>query len=69
MSDIITEEIFDEMLLHRNSRMCPGRQFYIYDDFISAATAFPTFGTTGDIETRKREIAAFLGLTSLETSG
>uniref|UniRef100_A0A3N7FHB0 Glycoside hydrolase family 19 catalytic domain-containing protein n=1 Tax=Populus trichocarpa TaxID=3694 RepID=A0A3N7FHB0_POPTR len=56
------------MLKHRNDGGCPGKGFYTYSAFISAANAFPGFGTTGDADTRKREIAAFLGQTSHETT-
>uniref|UniRef100_A0A803NQY4 Glycoside hydrolase family 19 catalytic domain-containing protein n=1 Tax=Cannabis sativa TaxID=3483 RepID=A0A803NQY4_CANSA len=45
------------------------RGFYTYDAFIAASNSFPGFGTTGDDATRKREIAAFLGQTSHETTG
>ncbi|WOK92859.1 pathogenesis-related protein 3 [Canna indica] len=57
------------MLKHRNDMACPGKGFYTYDAFISAAKSFPTFGTTGDMTTQKREIAAFLAQTSHETTG
>ena len=57
------------MLLHRNENNCPAHGFYTYDAFITAARAFPGFGTTGTLETRKRELAAFFGQTSHETRG
>lgn len=66
---ILSEELFDQMLLHRNDASCPARGFYKYDAFIAAAGAFPAFGTTGDLETQKREIAAFLAQTSHKTCG
>ena len=69
LGSIISSEKFDEMLKHRNDGGCPGKGFYTYSAFISAANAFPGFGTTGDADTRKREIAAFLGQTSHETTG
>jgi chitinase len=31
--------------------------------------SFPAFGTAGDDETRRRELAAFFGQTSHETTG
>jgi basic endochitinase B len=43
--------------------------FYTYDAFIAAAGAFPDFGTTGDAETRKRELVAFLAQTLHLTTG
>ncbi|KAI9124329.1 hypothetical protein K1719_005629 [Acacia pycnantha] len=67
--DIISRDTFNQMLMHRDDSACPSRGFYTYDAFIEAAKSFPAFGSTGDVETRKREIAAFLGQTSHETSG
>jgi chitinase len=69
LGSIISSAKFDEMLKHRNDGGCPGKGFYTYNAFISAANAFSGFGTTGDADTRKREIAAFLGQTSHETTG
>nr|AUN87468.1 chitinase [Camellia fraterna] len=69
ISSIISRTLFDQMLKHRNDANCPGKGFYTYDAFIAAAKAFGGFGTTGDTVTRKREIAAFLGQTSRETTG
>ncbi|KAJ6906479.1 hypothetical protein NC652_024033 [Populus alba x Populus x berolinensis] len=69
LGSIISSAKFDEMLKHRNDGGCPGKGFYTYNAFISAANAFPGFGTTGNADTRKREIAAFLGQTSHETTG
>ncbi|KAK7351990.1 hypothetical protein VNO80_17404 [Phaseolus coccineus] len=69
LSALIPRSTFDQMLKHRNDGACPARGFYTYDAFIAAAKAFPSFGTTGDTATRKREIAAFLGQTSHETTG
>nr|ABD92819.1 class Ib chitinase [Limonium bicolor] len=69
VSSIISQSNFDEMLKHRNDNACSGHGFYTYAAFISAAQSFPGFGTTGDTDTRKRELAAFLGQTSHETTG
>ncbi|WVZ78403.1 hypothetical protein U9M48_026116 [Paspalum notatum var. saurae] len=69
VASIISQSLFDQMLLHRNDAACPAQGFYTYSAFIAAANAFPGFGTTGDTNTRKREIAAFLGQTSHETTG
>lgn len=57
------------MLKHRNDGACPAKGFYTYDAFIAAAKSFGAFATTGDADTRKREIAAFLAQTSHETTG
>ncbi|KAJ9189453.1 hypothetical protein P3X46_000746 [Hevea brasiliensis] len=69
LTSIISRATFNQMLKHRNDGGCPAKGFYTYDAFISAAKAFPTFGTTGDVATRKREIAAFFAQTSHETTG
>ncbi|KAK6924563.1 Glycoside hydrolase, family 19, catalytic [Dillenia turbinata] len=69
ISSLISRSLFDQMLKHRNDGSCRGKGFYTYDAFVAAANSFPSFGTTGDTDTRKREIAAFLGQTSHETTG
>jgi len=69
LSDIIPKSKFDALLKFRNDARCPAVGFYTYDAFISAAKEFPDFGNTGDDLMRKREIAAFLGQTSHETTG
>ncbi|XP_010672242.2 endochitinase [Beta vulgaris subsp. vulgaris] len=69
ITDIFSEATFEEMLLHRNNDACPAKGFYTYYDFITAATSFPEFANIGDVETRKRELAAFFGQTSQETTG
>lgn len=69
ISGLISRDLFEEMLKHRNDDACPARGFYTYDAFIAAANSFTGFGTTGDADTQKREIAAFLAQTSHETTG
>lgn len=69
VDSIISKSLFDEMLKHRNDGNCPANGFYTYEAFIAAANSFGAFGTTGDSDTRKREIAAFLAQTSHETTG
>ncbi|KAL2920924.1 Endochitinase CH25, partial [Bienertia sinuspersici] len=69
ITDIISEDLFNEMLMYRNNDICPAHGFYTYYSFITAASSFPEFGNTGDLETRKRELAAFFGQTSHETNG
>lgn len=66
---LISKDIFERMLLHRNDANCNAKGFYTYDAFITAARSFAAFGTTGNTNTRKKEIAAFLAQTSLETTG
>ncbi|RLM55807.1 chitinase [Panicum miliaceum] len=53
---IITRSVFEDLLPYRNNALCSAWGFYTYDAFIAAARAFPGFGTTGDAETRKREL-------------
>ncbi|CAN1226118.1 unnamed protein product [Linum perenne] len=69
VGSIITPAIFEDMLKHRNDGACEARGFYNYNAFISAARSFNGFGTTGDLNTRKKELAAFLAQTSHETTG
>ncbi|XP_058090714.1 endochitinase [Magnolia sinica] len=69
LSSLIPQSLFENILKHRNDAACPGRGFYTYNAFISAASAFGAFATVGDTATRKREIAAFLAQTSHETTG
>ncbi|XP_031094733.1 basic endochitinase-like [Ipomoea triloba] len=69
VQSLISKQNFDQMLKHRNDAACPAKGFYTYEAFIQAAKAYPAFGTTGDTNTRKKEIAAFLGQTSHETTG
>ncbi|WVZ23100.1 hypothetical protein V8G54_001644 [Vigna mungo] len=69
ISSIISSSTFEEMLKHRNNQACPGRGFYTYEAFLDAARSFNGFGTTGDITTQKRELAAFFAQTSHETTG
>lgn len=69
IGSIITQSVFDNMLKQRNNAACPAKGFYTYDAFVTAARTFPALGTTGDLTTRKRELAAFFGETSHETTG
>jgi hypothetical protein len=69
VSSLISESLFNEMLKHRNDQACKSNGFYTYNAFIAASQSFNDFGTVGDDTTRKREVAAFLGQTSHETTG
>ncbi|KAK1272711.1 Basic endochitinase [Acorus gramineus] len=69
VGSLISRSLFEEMLKHRNDVACLARGFYTYDDFVASANSFDGFATTGDEDTRKREIAAFLAQTSHETTG
>ncbi|XBJ17901.1 hypothetical protein VPH35_009206 [Triticum aestivum] len=72
VASIVSRDLFERLLLHRNDAACLARGFYTYDAFLAAAAAFPAFAGTSEglsVETRKREVAAFLGQTSHETTG
>jgi predicted chitinase len=57
---ILSEAHFNQLFPRRNS-------FYTYAGLIQAAALYPAFGGTGDLTTRKREVAAFLGNVTHET--
>jgi len=62
LGDILTTNLYEQLF--------PGHlSFYSYDKLIEASKLFPQFGTTGDSNTRKREIAAFAAHVTQETSG
>ncbi|TYG81226.1 hypothetical protein ES288_D02G282300v1, partial [Gossypium darwinii] len=69
LGDILSRELFEEMLSHRNDPRCPAANFYTYDAFIAAAKLYPDFAAKGNNDTRKMEVAAFLGQTSHQTNG
>ncbi|XP_062176919.1 endochitinase 4-like [Alnus glutinosa] len=71
IGNVISAALFDQLLKYRNDEQCKSNSsgFYAYNAFIAAAQSFGGFGTTGDDNTRKREIAAFLAQTSHETTG
>ncbi|XP_009606804.1 basic endochitinase [Nicotiana tomentosiformis] len=66
---LVSKNLFERILLHRNDANCPAKGFYTYEAFVTATRSFGAFGTTGDTNTRKKEIAAFLAQTSHETTG
>ncbi|KAA0025616.1 endochitinase-like [Cucumis melo var. makuwa] len=66
---LIREDTFNQMFKYSNDPRCPSNGFYSYRAFLTAAQSFNGFATTGDEATRKRELAAFFGQTSQETTG
>ncbi|XP_058780913.1 endochitinase-like [Vicia villosa] len=67
---LISRKDFNEMLKNRDDNRCEGRGFYTYEAFVEAAKTFPKFGNEGNSEDdKKRDIAAFFGQSSHETSG
>ena len=71
IAEILTEELFDQIFrLRSTAPSCSqGISVMTYSSLIAAAEYFPLFGNTGGLDTRRREIAAFLGQVSQETSG
>nr|ACL81177.1 chitinase [Chimonanthus praecox] len=69
VGSLISQDQFEQILKHRNDASCPANGFYTYVAFVNAANSFSGFASTGDTNTRKKEIAAFLGQTSHETTG
>ncbi|KAG5512913.1 hypothetical protein RHGRI_038667 [Rhododendron griersonianum] len=69
ISSLISKALFEKLLPNRNDPACEGNGFYTYEAFIAVAKEFGGFGTTGDDDTKKREIVAFLAQTSHETTG
>jgi hypothetical protein len=68
VGSVITQSLYDTMLPNRDNPLCASG-FFTYDAFIAAAESFPAFGTTGSADDIKRELAAFFGQTSHETTG
>ncbi|BDD09123.1 hypothetical protein FUAX_15550 [Fulvitalea axinellae] len=75
ISDILTEKDFDALLpdsvydARYKVKIRSRNPFYTYSAFIEAASAFPLFCNEGNVNVRKRELAAFLANTSHETTG
>jgi hypothetical protein len=60
IDSLLSLSLFNQLLKHRNDGRCSSRGFYTYDAFITTTRSFGGFSTTGDVNTRKRELAAFL---------
>ncbi|KAG0501663.1 hypothetical protein HPP92_001735 [Vanilla planifolia] len=69
ISELIPEELYLTIFLHKDDAICPAKGFYPYEAFVTATQFFPEFGTTGSVDTRKLELAAFLAQISHETTG
>ena len=69
VAELVSEQLYNSLFLHKDDPVCPARGFYTYASFVSAARTFPRFAATGDLGTRKRELAAFLAQISHETTG
>ncbi|XP_010522858.1 PREDICTED: chitinase 10-like [Tarenaya hassleriana] len=66
---LVPRSLYDSIFLHKDDNACPAKGFYPYESFVEATRRFPAFGATGDIRTRRREVAAFLAQISHETTG
>ena len=62
LEDVLTRELFASLFPNANA-------LYSYDALVEAATLFPEFASVGAAEERRRELAAFLGNISHETTG
>ncbi|HTV24781.1 MAG TPA: chitinase [Polyangiaceae bacterium] len=62
LGDVLGRELFASMFPNANA-------LYSYDALVEAAEAYPEFATVGTPEERRRELAAFLGNISHETTG
>jgi len=69
ISEWFSQADFDAFFPNINNAACTGANFFTYDALIQASTAFPSFARSGDLTKDKRELAAFLGQTSHETTG
>ncbi|KAK1277756.1 Chitinase 10 [Acorus gramineus] len=69
VASLVSEDLYNSIFLHKDDSACPAKGFYNYSSFIEATACFPKFGRVGTIDTRKREIAAFLAQISHETTG
>jgi len=64
-----TQADFDAFFPNINNAACTGANFFTHGALVQAASAFPSFANSGDVEEDKLELAAFLGQTSHETTG
>jgi chitinase len=64
-----TQADFDAFFPNINNAACTGANFFTHDALVQAATAFPSFANSGNLDQDKLELAAFLGQTSHETTG
>jgi hypothetical protein len=62
VGNILTNSLFNSFFPNRNS-------FYTYPAFISAANAYPSFGTTGSSVRMRQEVAAFCAHVTEKTLG
>jgi hypothetical protein len=68
IAEILDQRVWDQMFLHEDDPACSG-DIYTLTGLFDAAANYPTFACEGDPATRRRELAAFLGQISHETTG
>ena len=66
VANIVSQSFFDS-IIGQAAASCPGKNFYNRAAFLSAANAYPQFGTAASTDDAKREIAAFFAHVSHET--
>jgi len=73
LSQVFTEADYNILFPQANggaiNKVANQHAIFNYSYLLSAAKHFPEFACSGSLETRKKEVAAFLGQTSQETSG
>mmetsp|Transcript_35116 Transcript_35116/g.113684 ORF Transcript_35116/g.113684 Transcript_35116/m.113684 type:complete len:489 (+) Transcript_35116:237-1703(+) len=69
ISSWFTEELFNEMFPNICSSSCHGCSMLTYKCLIKATLMYPDFAQSGSEEDNKRELAAWLGEMSQETTG
>ncbi|CAI9108586.1 OLC1v1008230C1 [Oldenlandia corymbosa var. corymbosa] len=63
----IVSDAFFNGIANQAGSWCEGKGFYTRSAFLSAASSYPAFGTTGSTDDAKREIAAFFAHVTHET--
>nr|AAB67170.1 chitinase [Oryza sativa Indica Group] len=70
VGSVITQAVFNSMLPNRDNSQCPATGFYTSSAFIAAANSFRRSARAGGApSSSRRELAAFFGQTSHETTG
>jgi len=64
-----TKELFDEMFPQICNANCKGCNLLTYNCLIQATLLYPSFASSGSVEANRRELAAWLGIMSQETTG
>ncbi|XP_042477689.1 endochitinase EP3-like [Macadamia integrifolia] len=65
VAHIVTQEFFDGIVNQALYSSCKGKTFYTWDAFLKALDSYTAFGRVGTVDDSKREIAAFLSLTTV----